>query len=637
MKRTVSLFLAIIIAVMCSSVAFAADEKSIDIIDAKTEKIYVVIPARANENENYIAKILCDRIEQIYGVEAKLAFDNEKIFGNTICVGGTAYDKANFEGKKAGSYSIAAFDGGVSISGTGNRGLIDGVYRFLSEFCDYEVYTKDVIGFTDEKILSVPSDTKIEVSPCFEYRKVDTLSSNYEEYCRANSINSNVEFKNSEGGIIKYLTNYAHTLTRQFCSRDVYFEAHPEYFALRNGKRTADQLCLTNPDVLKIVTNEVLDILKNRYDPNSDLQIVSLTQDDNQNYCTCEKCAALDEANGSHAGTMLTFVNAVADEVKKAGYDNVGVDTFAYQYTRTCPTNVVPRDNVIVRLCSIECCFGHTIDDKNCEENVEFLKDLKKWNDICDRVYIWDYVNNYSETFLPFANFQVLQRNMQIFYENGAKGIYEEGNYYMNECNGEFYELRSYLLSKLMQNPYRDDYEELMNNYLVNVYGSGGTYIKDFIDLISKRSVTKRKHLYIRQQPADCLPGITLSEIYKANKMWENAKKQAETEQQLMEIERSELCWQYWKCCRMLCEYSPLRGIYSYMTAHKQLYDKIVSFGNTAVGEGEIKKLRGNAFSVYFLSPTKWESKYDGKFWHAFDPLAEKFYNFFDGIFGDEK
>ena len=82
---------------------------------------------------------------------------------------------------------------------------------------------------------------------------------------------------------------------------------------------------------------------------------MSLTQHDNQKYCECENCKALDEANGSHAGTMITFVNTVAERVKAAGdYDNVVFDTFAYQYTRKAPTAVVPREDVIVRLCSIE-------------------------------------------------------------------------------------------------------------------------------------------------------------------------------------------------------------------------------------------------------------------------------------------
>ncbi len=89
-----------------------------------------------------------------------------------------------------------------------------------------------------------------------------------------------------------------------------------------------------------------------RANPNA--RIVSLTQHDNQDYCVCDECKALDAYEGSHSGTMIHFVNAVADAVKDE-FPNVAIDTFAYQYTRKPPKHVVPRDNVIVRLCSIEC------------------------------------------------------------------------------------------------------------------------------------------------------------------------------------------------------------------------------------------------------------------------------------------
>ena len=39
---------------------------------------------------------------------------------------------------------------------------------------------------------------------------------------------------------------------------------------------------------------------------------------------------------------------------KSKGYDNVAIDTFAYRYTRTVPNGIVPEDNVIVRLRSID-------------------------------------------------------------------------------------------------------------------------------------------------------------------------------------------------------------------------------------------------------------------------------------------
>ena len=64
--------------------------------------------------------------------------------------------------------------------------------------------------------------------------------------------------------------------------------------------------------------------------------------------CQCEKCRAIDEAEGTPMGSLLTFVNRIADAIKD-DYPHVAVDTLAYRYTRKAPKTIVPADNVIIR------------------------------------------------------------------------------------------------------------------------------------------------------------------------------------------------------------------------------------------------------------------------------------------------
>ena len=106
-----------------------------------------------------------------------------------------------------------------------------------------------------------------------------------------------------------------------------------------------------------------------------------MSQNDNRNYCTCDKCAASDVREGSPAGTLLRFVNAVADDIAK-DYPDVVIDTLAYQYTRPVPKITRPRPNVCVRLCSIECCFSHPLDDDTCAQNAAFHRDIVAWNEV---------------------------------------------------------------------------------------------------------------------------------------------------------------------------------------------------------------------------------------------------------------
>lgn len=447
-------------------------------------------------------------------------------------------------------YVIETAENEVLILGNGTRGVIHGVYAFLEKYCDCDWYTSTLYSIPENKNLTIPAGEKTEYKPYFEYTDTDWKSPRDVEYSLANGLNGSPyrTIPSELGGTVEYISGFAHTLGSQFCSRDTYFESNPEYFALHNGTRQNEQLCLTNEDVYNLVLSEVMDLLKEKHNPDSSLQIISLTQGDSgadAKMCQCQNCKAIDDENGSHSGTMITFANRVAKAVKDAGYDNVAIDTFAYRYTRKAPTKVVPDDNVIVRLCTIECCFAHTLDDANCPQNAELMADLKEWSKICERIYVWDYTTNYAHTLGIFPDFGVIQKNIRIFYENNVVGVYEEGNYYMEQCDGEFGELRAYLLSKLMQNPYIN-FNKCMDEFLEAYYGKGWQNIRQFIDMITEKPVPEGKHLGIYISMAETLD-FTTADIEKADMLWENAKNEAETEEHLNNIRRSEISWRYWK------------------------------------------------------------------------------------------
>lgn len=475
-------------------------------------------------------------------------------------------------------YCIETAENSVSITGSGTRGVIHGVYAFLEKYCGCDWYTSTLYSVPQNTEIEIPAGEKTEYTPFFEYTDTDWVSPRDVEYSLANGLNGSPyrTIPDELGGTVEYISNFCHTFGSQFCSKDKYFESNPEYFALHNGQRQSEQLCLTNEDVYNLILSEVMALLEEKHDPEKSLQIISLTQADsgeNAKMCQCESCKAIDDANGSYAGTMITFVNRIAREVKAAGYDNVAIDTFAYRYTRKAPSKVVPEDNVIVRLCTIECCFSHAVDDENCSENVALMEDLRAWSKICNRIYVWDYTTNYAHTLGIFPDFGVLQRNIQVFYENNVKGVYEEGNYYMNECDGEFGELRSYLLSKLMQNPYLD-YDACMNEFLESYYGKGWQNIRQFIDMTVEKAVPDGEHLKI-YDPMHKTLGFTGDDIQKADSLWENAKSEAESEEQLRNIERSEICWRYWKAFNIYDE-----------AENAALVEDMKALGITKINEG---------------------------------------------------
>ena len=87
-----------------------------------------------------------------------------------------------------------------------------------------------------------------------------------------------------------------------------YYAQHPEYYAMVKGRRVATQPCLSNPQVLEIVCDE----LSRRIAANPEAKYWSVSANDNYGYCTCPECAKIDAEEESPAGSVVRFANKVA-------------------------------------------------------------------------------------------------------------------------------------------------------------------------------------------------------------------------------------------------------------------------------------------------------------------------------------
>ncbi|MBQ7546261.1 MAG: DUF4838 domain-containing protein [Clostridia bacterium] len=624
MKKILCVLLAMMFLFTFAQTAFAVSDV---VLASRASLPAIVLPANAAPWQRNAANLLRTYLQKITGCGSAAADAPRIVLDDPAVEAPSSGD---------GAYRIAEREGDLYISGSGQRGTLYGVFGFLQQVCGCRWYTKDLEVVPQADVICVPTGYESCYTPYFEYCETDWRSWHSNLFATANRMDGAAYrgiVPDEWGGGVRYLSGFAHTLTTQFCKAEQYFDSHPEYFALRDGERKPAQLCLTNPEVLRIVTGEVLALLRQKHNPNETTQIVSLTQNDNREYCTCPACAALDERNGAHAGSLITFVNAVADSVRDAGYDNVAIDTFAYQYTRSAPSAVVPRPNVIVRLCSIECCFGHTLDDAACTDNAAFMQDLRDWSSICSRIYIWDYGTNYSETFNFFPNLRVLQRNMQVFYEHNVRGIYGEGNFYVDRCDGEFGDLRSYLQCRVMADPYLD-YDDEMNGFLRAYYGAGWKNIREFIDLCCENSVTATKHAGIYQRSKGSLPGLTNADVRRCDALWRMAHAAVSDEVQRARVGRSELCWRYWKASNAKSEFAPYRFFLRRMQAREALYQDILAYGNLQLGEGGDNRTPTQCETLYLLDlPIYWSKQYENASRLRFAPIVRAVYDFLNGIF----
>ena len=146
-------------------------------------------------------------------------------------------------------------------------------------------------------------------------------------------------------------------------------------------------------------------------------------------------------------GSLLTFVNAVADRVAEAA-PRVKVGTLAYTYSRTPPGTITPRPNVQIQLCSLEASVTKPIADPTSQRNTAFREDLQAWGRVCNDICVWYYNVNFYDYHLPNPNLRVIGPNLRFFVANNVRGVYMQAAY--TSLGTEFSDLRNYVTNRLL-------------------------------------------------------------------------------------------------------------------------------------------------------------------------------------------
>ncbi len=418
---------------------------------------------------------------------------------------------------KDDGFAILTDDTRIHITAHLTRGVVYGVYAFMEDYLGVRFLSSRDCRVCSE-ILPVPLDLRRIENPGFMSRDVfwfDLLHpAATSDFDFPSALRTNHGEMPHVGGGVSYAGPFVHTLP------DLAGTAH----------EPGVQPCLSDENTFQTVRKNVLKWL----DENPNAKIISVSQNDSyadQLGCQCPACRAIDEREGTPMGSLLTFVNRIADSIKE-DYPDVWVDTLAYRYTRKAPKTIVPADNVLIRLCSIECCFSHPLDDPTCPQNLAFVKDIEEWSAICKHLYIWDYTTDFLFYLAPFPNFDVLRRNVQFFKSHNVIGMFEQGNY--QSLSGEFGELRAYLLAKLLWNPdmSEEEYNAHMAQFLAAYYGPGWEAIRTYIRETS--CLAAERHMAIYDHPHIILPlGEGNCRSTRFIGLWDDALAAAETESEI--------------------------------------------------------------------------------------------------------
>lgn len=434
---------------------------TIDAVDLPSYQI--VLPATPSVAERRAAEVLFEYLGRITGARLTVVEDTVAARETEILLGhnarldqlGVRIDFASLGGD---GFALKTIGRRLVIAGGAEQGTLYGVYSLLEEYLGCRRYTPEVEVVPCAEELRLPDLDVVQI-PSIEFREAYYRSAWDPAFAEWHKLDNHEQ----DWGM------WVHTFAALLPPEE-YFAAHPEHFSLVKGQRVPNgQLCLTNPEVLRIVVKN----LRQRIEANPRARYWSVSQNDTYGNCECDRCRALDEREGTPMGSLLTFVNQVAAEFP----DRV-ISTLGYQYSRKAPRTLKPAANVNIVLCTIELNRSRPIAAD--PTAASFRQDMEDWARICPNLVVWDYVIQFSNLVSPFPNLRVLQPNIRYFRANHSTALFQQGN---REIGGELAELRTYLIAKLLWNP-DVDVEALTKDFLTGYYGPAGPYLRRYLDRI---------------------------------------------------------------------------------------------------------------------------------------------------------
>ena len=466
--------LVVVLAMLCSSSNLAPGD--VVLAENGASRAVVVVADDATQPEKHAAQELAGFLSQVTGGEMKVVGTAGKDRPRLLVGAGAAKladPGFSIQGLAQEELIIRTVGSDLILAGGRPRGTLYAVYTFLEDHVGCRWWSSKVSTIPKTPTLKIGALNHRYVPP-LEYRESFWFDAFNGDFAVRNRCNGHREELDAKRGGKHVYQGFVHTFY-PLIPPSKYFKDHPEWFSEIGGKRVHEhkQLCLTN----EAMRQELVKNLKAQLRANPAATIASVSQNDWRGNCQCAKCAAVDKEEGGPAGSLLRFVNKVAEDIEKE-FPQVAVSTLAYQYTRKPPKHVKPRPNVIVRLCSIECSFSKPLAD---ERNKTFRDDIVGWSKICNRLYVWDYTTNFRHYMLPHPNLRVLAPNVRFFVNHGVKGLFEQGAY--QSYGSEMAELKGWVLAKLLWNPSLDA-DKLIVEFTDGYYGPAAKDVRAYLDLI---------------------------------------------------------------------------------------------------------------------------------------------------------
>jgi len=442
-----TLFLAIILHLL----SYNSDD--VILVEHNKTTFNIVTGTNADNNTLKCAAVLNNYFKKIADLAFSVTPEPEPGKKSIFIGAGAVKDKSllgTIEGLGKEGFVILIESERIILAGKEPEATYNAIVTFLEENLGCMRFTGSDEYIPSNSSVSLREQRKI-YEPAFRFRYTHFMDRQNEDYLAWNKLSSFDDW-----GL------YVHTF-QVLCPQEKYFDAHPGYFSLVNGERIRDgQLCLSNSEVIKLLGDNLSELMAKQPGKN----YWSVSQNDCINFCECENCKKLYLKYGNVSGAYIEMANALAER-----FPDKQISTLAYQFTRQAPVNIVPRENVNIMFCSIECNRSMPLGDD--PRSAGFVTDMKSWEKLSRNIYVWDYVVQFKTYLCPFPNIHVLQPNIRFFRDHHAAMMFQQGS---GDHWSDLGELKQYLISKLLWDP-DIDADSVISRFIEKYYGPASQYI----------------------------------------------------------------------------------------------------------------------------------------------------------------
>ncbi|MCX5642742.1 MAG: DUF4838 domain-containing protein [Candidatus Omnitrophica bacterium] len=303
---------------------------------------------------------------------------------------------------------------------------------------------------------------------------------------------------------LKLTMGGGHDFTQKYIPPAKYYESHPEWYALIDGKRTwrsnevardemGYNICLSNREAVAEGIKNFIDNLVRDEELRCADFINIWPLDVGPRYCQCDNCRKM----GNPTDQLLHLCNEARKAIKKAVREeklprDISIGTLAYHETLPVPSRPLPKDfdhdGIIITFFVIERCYTHAISDTSCAEiNTDINNFWKQWtaNPECSfkgAMMVGEYYNvsGFASMSIPFI--RIMAADIPYYYSCNARHM----NYM--HMPGEHWgtlTLTNMQFASLLWN-HRLDCNKFFKDFLSDRYRNSAEKMENFYTILEK-------------------------------------------------------------------------------------------------------------------------------------------------------